>query len=157
MGELAMKKTCWLAVFGVLSLTGCVMSSQLASSIEGRVTDHNGKPIMGAIVTTTPASSSVSSDADGKYTIRKLSSKEYKVHVTKTGYAEETVTVKVGGFDYPTRGDIQILPESMLVDETVVSEPIISTPVQEKKEKVTDTGAGKTEETKSKKKKWWEK
>ena len=155
-----MRRVAGLAILTVFLFSGCVATSMLANSIEGRITDHNGNPIKGAIITTAPSSSSVSTDADGKYIIRKLKSREYSISVFKTGYAEETVTVLVGGLDYPTRGDIQILPESMLADENAINEPVSSLESESKKEPVADISEKSKDSEKKKKKKnkkWWEK
>ena len=143
-----MRKVNWL--IGLLFLTGCVTASPLANSIVGKVTDQNGNSIEGAIVTTTPASSSVLTDKDGNYTIRKLTAKEYTVSVTKTGYAEGYTKVRVGGLDYPTQGDIQVLPEALVVDDPVVVESISRSAPKQEAVEVEET-------TPKKKKKWWEK
>jgi len=92
---MAMKKDNWLIGLLLFVLTGCLTASPLANSIVGKVTDQNGNPVEGALVTTSPASSSVLTGKDGNYTIRKLSSREYSVSVSKTGYAEGSVILKV--------------------------------------------------------------
>ncbi len=145
-----MRKENWLVC--LVFLVGCVAASPLANSIVGKVTDQNGNAIDGAIVTTIPASSSVLTDKDGNYTIRKLSSKEYTVNVTKTGYAEGYTKVRVGGLDYPTQGDVQVLPEALVVDDPVVVE---STSRSVREKEAVEVEAEET--TTKKKKKWWEK
>ncbi len=147
-----MRKVNWF--IGLVFIAGCLTTSPLANSIIGKVTDQNGNAIEGAIVTTNPASSSVLTDKDGNYTIRKLSSKEYTVSVTKTGYAEGYTKVRVGGLDYPTQGDIQVLPESIVVEEAIIVE---SAPSSEKKRAKGAVEVEAEETTTKKKKKWWEK
>lgn len=56
--------------------------------ISGRVTDSaTGGPIAGAAVMTDPASSQVTTDADGRYMIADLAAGSYQVHAEAAGYA----------------------------------------------------------------------
>jgi hypothetical protein len=161
---MAMRKGNWFIILGILVMAGCMTASQLAKlplhSIDGVVTDYNGKPVEGALITTTPPSSSVLTNSDGKYAIRKLPTGEFTVHVSKPGYAEESVTLAVGGYDYPTKGDIQLLLQSMVVQEPVEETTSYSNQAEESEVKK-ETKEKEAKETKGttgkKKKKWWEK
>lgn len=156
-----MRKGNWFIVLGILVMAGCMTASQLAKlplhSIDGVVTDYNGKPVDGALITTTPPSSSVLTSSEGHYTLRKLPSGEFTVHVSKPGYAEESVTLTVGGYDYPTKGDIQLLLQSMVVQEPVEETPSYTEQVKEPEEKEVTREKETKEESPKKKKKWWEK
>lgn len=156
-----MRKGNWFIVFGLLVMAGCMTASQLAKlplhSIDGVVTDYNGKPVEGALITTTPPSSSVLTGHDGKYALRKLPSGEFIVHVSKPGYAEEAITLTVGGYDYPTKGDIQLVLQSMVVEETVEETPSYTEQAKEPEEKEETKGEETKETPKKEKKKWWEK
>ena len=52
-------------------------------------------PIEGAIVTTVPASSSVTTDSEGKFTIQNLPSGEVVVFVSKQDYEQKSITVNI--------------------------------------------------------------
>lgn len=156
----------WLIYLWILMLTGCTAASIVSKlrihSIEGKVVDNNGKPIRGAGITTSPPSASVLTDDKGNYKIRKLTAGEYIVHASKLGFADESVTVVVGGYDYPTQADIQLLPEGMIPEEPVPD--VSAIPTEEKstyeeggkvKEK-SDADSEKEKSTQNKKKKWWE-
>jgi hypothetical protein len=158
---MAMRKGNWFIVLGILVMAGCMTASQLSKlplhSIDGTVTDYNGKPVDGALITTTPPSSSVLTNSNGKYTLRKLPTGEFTVHVSKPGYAEESVTLAVGGYDYPTKGDIQLLLQSMVVQEPVQETTSYSNQVEESEEKEEARDKKTKEAPKKRKKKWWEK
>ena len=156
-----MKKGKWLFVLGILAMTGCITASQLAKlplhSIDGVVTDYNGKPVEGALVTTTPPSSSVLTDSEGKYILRKLPAGEFTVHVSKPGYAEESVTLAVGGYEHPTKGDIQLILQSMVVQEPVEETTSYSKQAEEPEEKEKTKEKETEAQPEKRKKKWWEK
>lgn len=52
-------------------------------------------PVQGALITTTPASVSLLSDAEGKFTIQKVKEGEVAVNVKKKDYLSNTLTVAV--------------------------------------------------------------
>ncbi len=67
--------------------------------IQGVITDAlSSDPLSGANITTVPASSLVTSDDQGQYSIMNLTPGSYKINVTKTGYGSNSgdVTVAAG-------------------------------------------------------------
>jgi hypothetical protein len=65
-------------------------------SIAGNVTDgSNNNPISGAIITTQPQTSTVTSDASGNYAIDNVSPGPYTVTASKSGYNDDSVTVTI--------------------------------------------------------------
>ena len=67
-----------------------------AGSISGQVMDASTfAPIVGASVTTTPASNSVDSDDTGNFVIEELTPGTYNIKVVKTGYKTSSVSVEV--------------------------------------------------------------
>lgn len=88
--------------------------------ITGKITDGaEGKGISGAVISTTPSASSVTSDADGNYRIEKLSPGEFTITATKSGYTSATtkVVVKTG---LTTRADLVLLKANGIIKGTVV-------------------------------------
>jgi len=64
--------------------------------LTGRVADKStNNPISGSIVFTEPASSSVTTDANGNYTISDIVTGQYVVSATKNGYKESSTSVSV--------------------------------------------------------------
>ena len=67
-----------------------------AGSIEGNVTNATGDTaIVGAIVTTTPPTSSVSTDAQGKYSIAEVQPGQYALIASKGGFNPGSVSISV--------------------------------------------------------------
>ncbi|MBI5789169.1 MAG: carboxypeptidase regulatory-like domain-containing protein [Candidatus Schekmanbacteria bacterium] len=100
---------------GIFSLlTGCTAVTSPANRvIIGTVSDVDGKPVAGAIVTTSPISSSVSTDKEGRYMIKSLQEGEYTLHANKLGYVSQPTRVKVRGVEF-VQGDVQIIPEELM-------------------------------------------
>ncbi|MBN1485028.1 MAG: carboxypeptidase regulatory-like domain-containing protein [Chloroflexia bacterium] len=85
--------------FGIILLLllggGCV-GSQDSGTISGRVLDaHEGSPIASANVSTKPPTSSVTTDADGRYSIQKVPPGNYRVSASKAGYADADIEITV--------------------------------------------------------------
>ena len=65
-------------------------------SVTGKVVDgETYLPLAGALVTTTPASVALLTDADGKFTIEKIQSGEVAVIVKKKDYLSNTLSVAI--------------------------------------------------------------
>jgi hypothetical protein len=86
-----------------LSFSECNKNPAVATSttgtILGRVTNATGDTLIaGATVVTTPPSSTMNSDAQGKYAITGVSPGEYAVEASKSGYKSciENITVTAG-------------------------------------------------------------
>ena len=80
----------------------------VVTEIAGMVTDKdNGNAISGAQVTTSPSTSSVFTDESGNYAISNLSSGQYIVTASKTGYNQSSISVSVTEGN-TTPGDIHL-------------------------------------------------
>ncbi|RPD47791.1 hypothetical protein DNI29_10130 [Hymenobacter sediminis] len=68
-----------------------------AGSVEGTVLDaRTNAPVASAVVTTNPATSSYTTDAEGKFTLTNIESGKYALAIRKAGYSTENVNITVG-------------------------------------------------------------
>ena len=80
------------------SFFGCATNpaAPTTGTIQGQVTNAaDDTLIAGVNVTTTPTTSAVSTDAQGKYTIPDVFPGEYTVTISKDGFSPDSVTIKV--------------------------------------------------------------
>ena len=92
-------------VFIILSFTGCESTgvSTGEAVIKGRVTDSKTfVQIIGAEITTTPATTTVMSDSLGNFIIPGIAAGSYTVTAKKYGYGTKSSTVEVTGSDTST-------------------------------------------------------
>ena len=81
-----------------LSFFGCNKNpaSPTTGTIQGQITNATGDTLIaGANVSTTPPTSAVTTDAQGKYTILDVSPGQYTVAASKGGYKPGSVTITV--------------------------------------------------------------
>lgn len=72
-------------------------------SVSGTVIDGDTyMPVQGVLITTTPASISLLTDADGKFTIPKIAEGEVAVNVKKKEYLSNTISVAIYGEEKAT-------------------------------------------------------
>ncbi|MCF8307179.1 MAG: carboxypeptidase-like regulatory domain-containing protein, partial [Ignavibacteriales bacterium] len=65
-------------------------------NVTGKVTDETtGLAVTGATITTTPATKTVTTDAQGNYTIEKIAAGSYTIRANKTEYVEMTSQIAV--------------------------------------------------------------
>jgi len=79
-----------LGVLAVLFASGCIWA-QDAGSIQGRVTDASGAPVLGAVVTATGAagdSRKTATDAQGAFEISSLTAGNYTINISANGLAD---------------------------------------------------------------------
>lgn len=80
-----------------VSVWGCkddATSVSISPQIEGTVLDdETNQPIAGATITTTPASVSIITDANGNFLIKDLQAIEYSVNASASGYFDKSVVV----------------------------------------------------------------
>jgi CarboxypepD_reg-like domain len=67
------------------------------ATLAGRILDENGKPLVGATVWLRGTSTGVSTDADGKYSLRMIAGQPSSVQFAYAGYKEEEVIRSKGG------------------------------------------------------------
>jgi hypothetical protein len=101
----------------VIVLSACMLAlfscnenpaSTTTGTIQGRVTNITGDTMIeGALITTIPPTSAVSSDAQGRYYISSVPPGQYSVAASKSGYSQGSanVTVVAGG---TTTADIHL-------------------------------------------------
>ena len=76
--------------------TANIALTLLPGTISGRVTDaSNSQPIAGATVTTQPATTTVTTDAQGNYTIPNVAPGGYTVNAAKSGYQNGSASATV--------------------------------------------------------------
>ena len=83
-------------------------NSQLAGKIIGRISDaRTSQPIVGASISTSPATEVVTSDSTGQYGISKIAAGRYTVTASKSGYTPNSVDV-TARFDTLVVADIKL-------------------------------------------------
>ena len=93
-----MKRFTIIAAVLFLALSGCSKKATEpeVGTIQGRVVNvASNAPISGAAITTSPASATATSDADGYYQIANVAAGAYTVGATKSGYAAGSISVMV--------------------------------------------------------------
>lgn len=86
-----------VVVTGGAVTSGSIVLSQSSGIIKGKITDRDGNaPLIGAALTTSPVTSSVSSDGTGNFTINDVVPNSYTITAVKAGYRDATSTVTVG-------------------------------------------------------------
>ena len=70
-------------------------ASGATASISGTIKDNSNQPITGVKVYTSPATSTVYSDASGNYAITNISGGTYTVYAEKTGFNNYSITIDV--------------------------------------------------------------
>lgn len=90
-----------LVVIFLLIISGCSkddnpVNTTTKGTISGRVTEQNsGNAISGASISTQPATSTVTSDNNGNYTISNIEAGSYTLTATMNGYSTNSANVKV--------------------------------------------------------------
>jgi hypothetical protein len=111
-----------LIMIWFLSFFSCInnLIAPTTGTIQGQVTNATGDtPITGANVSTTPPTSAVSTDAQGKYTISDVSPGQYTVTASKGGYNPASVAVTVAAGQTTTAdmhlGNIVAIPPAPVI------------------------------------------
>ena len=106
------------------SLVGCNSETSKQEIISGRVINaSDSSPIVGAIVSTDPPTSSVITNADGNYSISNVLSGIYIVTATKAGYMGATIKVSVTA-GKTTTADLSLMIGQVAATPTV---PFVAT------------------------------
>jgi hypothetical protein len=97
-----MKRELGIAILACIIFAGCskdenpVSTTEAAGAIAGNVTTASGQlPVAGATITTEPASASVTTDANGAYTIANLEHGVYIVTASKSSFHNSSVSIRV--------------------------------------------------------------
>ena len=99
-----MKKILFLIFITIITFISCSkketitnVQPKLSGTIQGQVTSaYNGKVVSGVTIQTIPATSSVSTDSLGNYTILEVPAGEYAVTAHRTSFTDTTITINVG-------------------------------------------------------------
>jgi hypothetical protein len=124
MYRLIFKITC---IFLLLAFQMCTNNpeSPNVGSIEGNVTNATGDTvIVGAIITTTPPTSSVSTDAQGRYSISEVQPGQYTILASKGGFNPGSVSISVNS-GLSTTANIHL---NFIAGNTTPNTPTIITP-----------------------------
>jgi len=93
-------------------------------SINGKVMDGESYlPIQGALVTTTPASISILTDAEGNFTIPKLKEGEVAVNVKKKDYLSNSLSIAIYT-DEATKLDFLIFKDENNIGNISIYDPV---------------------------------
>ena len=93
-------------------------------SINGKVMDGESYlPIPGALVTTTPASISILTDAEGNFTIPKLKEGDVAVNVKKKDYLSNSLSVAIYA-DEATKLDFLIFKDDNNIGNILIYDPV---------------------------------
>ena len=88
-------------------------------TISGKITDvSNYNPVPGATITTQPATSTVTSDASGNFTINDVSPGSYTITASKSGYNDGSVTIQAGSMEV---ADIQLSKAGTIPNQGLVA------------------------------------
>lgn len=99
------------------AVAASVATSRAAGpELTGRVTDSDGKPVGGAVVTIVGTSVGTVADAEGHYMLRLPDAKGYDVEVSFLGY--KTLRAHIGGA--VTRRDFTLEEDAKKIDDVVV-------------------------------------
>lgn len=92
---------------------------------DGLVLDASNRPIANAIITTNPATSSFSSDAQGKFALPNLLVGKYALSVRKTDFKTESVNIQV---DRDVTTNVTVVLEKSTGSNTAPNVPFSPTP-----------------------------
>lgn len=91
----------FVVIISLVIISGCSkndnpVTSSTKGSISGKIADQtSGNPISGASISTQPATTTVTSDNAGNYTISDVEAGSYSLTITKDGYFPNTANVNV--------------------------------------------------------------
>lgn len=86
--------------------------------ISGKITDENGKPLIGATVVIENSLEGTTSDLDGNYIIKRMKSGTYTLSISFIGYEKKSIEVIV---DKDIVVDVNLKPSSIMGEEIVVN------------------------------------
>ncbi|RJP74007.1 MAG: TonB-dependent receptor [Ignavibacteriales bacterium] len=106
----------FLLIFNVIS------NAQETGTITGTVTDQQtGELLIGVNVVVAGTTKGAATDVDGNYIIKNLPAGKYSLKVSFISYSSLTINDVVVNSGKPSRIDIQLKPESKILDEVVIS------------------------------------
>lgn len=120
----------------IIYIVGCFLLAFLTScdeekldivnygSVRGSVTDGDTYlPLQGVLITTTPASVSILTDANGKFSISKITEGEVAVNVKKKDYLSNTISVAIYG-EEETSLDFLIYKDENDIGDITLYDPV---------------------------------
>ena len=102
----------------LISLLSLSLSSLAQNSITGTISDNNGQPIPGAIISISGTYLATSSNAQGKYNLQALKSEEVLVEVSMLGYVSTSKRITPTA---KSTADFTLQRKVFLADEVVIS------------------------------------
>lgn len=133
--------------FVLLFATCLIAFGQLANAsiygkLEGKVTDENGDPLIGATVYLVGTTKGAKTKPNGSYKIVGIEGGTYSIKVTYVGKAPQTVEgIKISP-DQTTKINVELASESAKLKEVVVTAPMVN-----EQKLGTETSLGETELT----------
>ena len=114
-------------IFALASMTSCdeqKLDIINYGSVRGTVLDGDTYlPLQGVLITTTPASVSILTDAQGKFSIPKITEGEVAVNVKKKDYLSNTISVAVYG-DEEANLDFLIFKDENNIGNITIYDPV---------------------------------
>ncbi len=105
-----------------LLLFNALSTAQETGTITGTVTDQQtGELLIGVNVVVAGTTKGAATDVDGNYLIKNLPAGKYSLKVSFISYSSLTINDVVVNSGKPSRIDIQLKPESKILDEVVIS------------------------------------
>lgn len=123
-----MKKLIYLTIVAIMAILISCDEEKLDvtsyGSVNGVVLDGDTyMPLQGVLITTTPASISMLTDADGKFLITKIKEGEVAVNIKKKDYLSNTITVAVYG-EEETKMDFLIFKDENDIGNITIYDPV---------------------------------
>lgn len=135
-----MKRNLLLVLLGVMLMPFPAMAG-IYGTLSGRVTDNEGKGLVGATVVIEGTTRGARTKSDGKYTITGINAGTWKVKFSFTGFKPITKQVTISP-DQVSDLNAKLLPEAFKTGEIVVIDSDPTKMVDEKKIGTTRTNKG---------------
>ncbi len=105
-----MKKLFYVLFIGIFSLS---VFGQNTGTISGKVTNSNGKAVVGATVIIEGTSSKTLTSADGSFRLNDVAGGEYNLIITSNEYSPRSVKITVGNGENSSNITLQTLSETV--------------------------------------------
>lgn len=109
-----------LAILAALTAVPPCVLAGTTGTLNGRVVDQNGAPVVAATVLVVGTRLGAYTDADGRYSILNVPAGTYEVKASRLGFNAVTVTGVVVSADQSTKVDVRLGDTTLKAEEVVV-------------------------------------